>query len=151
MRWAAEIIRPDIVFDTRELSTNNNKATYQDARAANRQLKKLQDAEVYAVFSKLRSIKDLCLILFTDAAFKSNSDKEKNVAGKIILSQNDETQIKGEDMIRKIDHDTRIKQMLAQRARSSEDAVFATGDDVLYTEVKNTSGRGLQKSQTLTE
>ena len=40
LAWAAEMTRPDLCFDARELSTRNKEATYCDFKKANKVLKK---------------------------------------------------------------------------------------------------------------
>ena len=42
LAWAAEMTRPDLCFDARELSTRNKEATYSDVKKANKVLKKAQ-------------------------------------------------------------------------------------------------------------
>ena len=57
LSWAAELTRPDILYDTRELSTKNKFATYDDLKRANKVLKKAQlEKDVKIKFSKLDNL-----------------------------------------------------------------------------------------------
>ena len=58
LSWAAEMTRPDLSFDARELSTKNKQATYGDILKANKVLKKAQKENVSIKFSKLGNLED---------------------------------------------------------------------------------------------
>ena len=66
--WAAEITRPDISFDVRELSTKNQNATYKDVRQANKTLERLKKEEVNIIFKPLGDYKDLKIKVYSDAS-----------------------------------------------------------------------------------
>ena len=91
LSWAAELTRPDISFDARELSTKNKFATYDDLKRANKVLKKAQlENDVKIKFSKLGKTEDLKIIAYTDASYRNAEDKEKSVGGRVIVLSNKE-------------------------------------------------------------
>ena len=89
LSWAAENTRPDIAFDTRELSTKNKEATYGDLKDINKVLKKAQlEKDVTLKFSKLGNIDDLKIIAFTDSSYRNSENKEKSVGGRFMCIAN---------------------------------------------------------------
>ena len=89
LSWAAELTRPDISFDARELSTKNKDATYEDLKHANKVLKKAQlERDVTLKFSKLGNMKDLKIIAYTDSSYRNSEDKEKSVGGRLVVLAN---------------------------------------------------------------
>ena len=89
LSWAAELTRPDISFDARELSTKNKDPTYEDLKHANKVLKKAQlERDVTLKFSKLGNMKDLKIIAYTDSSYRNSEDKEKSVGGRLVVLAN---------------------------------------------------------------
>ena len=72
LTWAAEMTRPDLCFDARELSTRNKDATYGDVKRANKILKKAQMKRVSVKFSKLGKLEDLRIVAFTDSSYRND-------------------------------------------------------------------------------
>ena len=89
LNWAAENTRPDLAFDARELSTKNKSATYADIQYANKVLKKAQvEKDVTLKYSKLGSLKDLRIVIFTDSSYRNAEQKIKSVGGRFISLAN---------------------------------------------------------------
>ena len=89
LSWAAENTRPDIAFDTRELSTKNKEATYGDLKDINKILKKAQlEKNVTLKFSKLGSIDNLKIIAYTDSSYRNSENKEKSVGSRFLCIAN---------------------------------------------------------------
>ena len=93
LAWAAEMTRPDLCFDARELSTRNKEATYSDVKKANKVLKKAQKENVSIKFSKLGKFQDLRIIAFTDSSYRNDQDKVKSVGGRYIGLANKDNRI----------------------------------------------------------
>ena len=89
LSWAAENTRPDIAFDTRELSTKNKEATYGDLKDINKILKKAQlEKNVTLKFSELGGINNLKIIAYTDSSYRNSENKEKSVGGRFLCIAN---------------------------------------------------------------
>ena len=89
LSWAAELTRPDISFDTRELSTKNKEATYEDLKCANKVLKKAQlEKDVTLKFSKLGHLSDLKIVAYTDSSYRNAEDRDKSVGGRLVVLAN---------------------------------------------------------------
>ena len=83
LSWAAENTRPDLAFDSRELSTKNKEATYGDVWNINKVLKKAQiEKDVTLKFSKLGKMENLKIVTYTDSSYRNSENKEKSVGGR---------------------------------------------------------------------
>ena len=89
LSWAAEMTRPDICFDTRELSCRNLDATYADIKKANKILKKAQKEKVTVKFSNLGKFETLKILSFTDSSYRNCPNKVKSIGGRYIALAND--------------------------------------------------------------
>ena len=91
LSWAAEMTRPDLSFDARELSTKNKQATYGDILKANKVLKKAQKENVSIKFSKLGNLADLRIVAYTDSSYRNDQEKVKSIGGRYIGLANQES------------------------------------------------------------
>ena len=90
LSWAAEMTRPDIAFDVRELSSRNKDATYGDIQKANKVLKKAQKENVRIKFSKLGHWKKLKIVSYTDSSYRNDPNKVKSIGGRYVALSNEE-------------------------------------------------------------
>ena len=88
LSWAAEMTRPDLCFDARELSSRNKDATYADIKKANKILKKAQKEDVSIKFSHLGNLEDLKITAFTDSSYRNCPNKIKSIGGRYIALTN---------------------------------------------------------------
>ena len=68
LSWAASQTRPDLSFDSFQLSTILNKSTFRDAKYANKVATKAKFEQVELKFRHLGKIEDLHIELFADAS-----------------------------------------------------------------------------------
>ena len=68
LSWLATQTRPDISFDSYQLSTVLNRATARDAKVCNKVIKKVKQNNVKLKFTRLGDINDLHLEMFADAS-----------------------------------------------------------------------------------
>ena len=95
LSWASSQTRPDLSFDALQLSTVLNRASYRDAKNANKVALKAKHENVELKFSKLGKIKDLHIELFADASLGNMEDdlQTKSVMGYFICLSNKDSQI----------------------------------------------------------
>ena len=93
LSWAAEMTRPDISFDVRELSSRNKEATFGDILKANKVLKKAQKEQVRIKFPKLGNWQDLKIVAYTDSSYRNETDKVKSVGGRYVALCNEKGQV----------------------------------------------------------
>ena len=68
LSWLATQTRPDLSFDSFNLSTVLNRATLRDGKLANKIIKKAKQEQIELKFSTLGNIEDLHLEIFADAS-----------------------------------------------------------------------------------
>ena len=68
LSWLSTQTRPDISFDSFQLSTLLNRATQKDGKLANKIIKKVKQKNVELKFKRLGNIKDLHVEFFSDAS-----------------------------------------------------------------------------------
>ena len=68
LSWLATQTRPDISFDSFQLSTLLNRATPKDIKICNKIVKKVKQQNVVLKFTRLGNIEDLHLEMFADAS-----------------------------------------------------------------------------------
>ena len=70
LNWIAEISRPDVDFDTCQLSTRIREATVSDLQHANKVIRQVQQNPTFILFPKL-NLTETNLMLFADASFNN--------------------------------------------------------------------------------
>ena len=72
LNWIAGISRPDVSFDTCQLSTRIRGAIVSDLQHANKVIRQVQQNLTFILFPKL-NLTETNLMLFADASFKQSS------------------------------------------------------------------------------
>ena len=62
LSWLCTQTRPDLSFDSFQLSTVLNRSTFQDAKHGNKVVKKMKDKEIGLKFKHLGNINDLHIL-----------------------------------------------------------------------------------------
>ena len=88
--WAASQTRPDLGYDSLEMSYRNKDAKIKDMKNANKIIKKAKSKESFLTFNKIGKFEDLKLVVYTDASHLKIEEKTKGVAGRIIFLSNKE-------------------------------------------------------------
>ena len=88
LNWIATNSRPDIVFDTCELSTAQNSTTIADVFKINKLVHFIQNESLELFFPRLHSFKDCTIECYTDAAF-ANLPNGESQGGIIIFLKDD--------------------------------------------------------------
>ena len=86
--WVALMTRPDLAFEVNQLSSNITGATIRELKDAKRLVEKAKSEPVPLRFTKLGSIENLRIRLYTDASFNNQSNKLRSTEGRILLLEN---------------------------------------------------------------
>ena len=81
--WAASQLRPDASFDVTDLSINMKHPQVKHLLEANKLIRKLISKYCGIVFLRLRDLRNLRLVTFTDASYANMSDGVSSVGGQI--------------------------------------------------------------------
>ena len=90
LNWCVQGSHPDLVFDLVELSMKLKNAKVEDYIRATKAVKRLKSTEVYVLFPDLTDMKDLEIIVFSDASF-NNLEGSGSAGAYVILGRNKET------------------------------------------------------------
>ena len=95
LSWASTQTRPDIAYDSFQLSTVLNRAKYSDAKSCNKTIKKVKQQPVELKFKKLGKLDQLHLEIFSDASLGNVEEGglTKSAMGYIICLANDNLDI----------------------------------------------------------
>ena len=89
--WVASQTRPDLAYDSLDMSYHNKDAKIKDVKNANKNIKKAKASESCIKFSRIGHQRDLKVLTYSDASYLTIENKTKSVGGKIIfLSSQDE-------------------------------------------------------------
>lgn len=92
--WLNEQTRPDLSYDSLEMSYNNKSAKIKHIKEMNKIIKKAKSKPSSITFKHVDSFNNLKILAYTDASYLSIEDKTKSVAGKLLfLSNKEETRV----------------------------------------------------------
>ena len=86
LTWLANQTRPDISFDTCQLSAAKKNATVKDLLYANKTIKKIKNSEVHLKFPSLENLETAKIIVYSDASFNNLPKGGSQGAHMILLS-----------------------------------------------------------------
>ena len=92
LNWLQEATRPDLSFDTLNMSMKTKHATVADVNKMNKIIKKAKDEAEQSkiVYSKIDKFENLKIFGFSDASYKTVDDKTRSVEGRILFLTNGE-------------------------------------------------------------
>ena len=137
LSWLSTQTRPDISFDSFQLSTRLNRATQKDGKNANKIIKKVKQENVELKFERLGNIEDLHIEFFADASLGNVEDgiQTKSGMGYFICLANKSLQISPlhwkSCVIDKVTEDVKTAETLALE-KALDDAIHISN---LVTEV----------------
>ena len=90
LNWLQEATRPDLSFDTLNMSMKTKHATVADVNKMNKIIKKAKDEAEHSkiVYSKIDKYENLKIFGFSDASYKTVDDKTRSVEGRILFLTN---------------------------------------------------------------
>ena len=88
LSWLQEQTRPDLSFDSLLMSMKNKHATVADINKINKIVRKAKKEECAVKFSKIDDFKNLKIIGFGDASYKTTDEKTRSVEGRVIFLSN---------------------------------------------------------------
>ena len=92
--WLHEQTRPDVSYDSLEMSYHNKTAKVKDLKNAIKTVKKAKEKESVIHFKKIGNPDDLKILAYSDASYLTIEDKVKSVGGRMIfLSDKDEQKV----------------------------------------------------------
>ena len=91
LNWASGISRPDIGYNVSEMSSVIKNARVKDLLKANKTLKYLNNTHTNIKFPKMSSLKDLKIVMYSDASFMNLSDGGSQGGFVVFLSDNKDT------------------------------------------------------------
>ena len=87
IHWANSQTRPDLCFDTLDLSVERNKATGETLKRAKKALKKLQAKDSAITFKRVGE--NIKIVVYSDAAHCNLSDGASSTQGHVVLIEGD--------------------------------------------------------------
>ena len=137
LSWLCTQTRPDLSFDSFQLSTVLNRSTFQDAKHGNKVVKKMKEKEIGLKFKHLGNIDDLHIEVFADASLGNIEEgiQTKSAMGYFICLTNDDLEMSPlhwkSSVIDKVAEDIKTAETLALE-KSIDDAVHLSN---LLTEI----------------
>ena len=86
--WIADQTRPDLSFNSLEMSYHNKDARINDIQKINKVIRKVKAGDSVVKFSQLGNIENLKVLAVSDAALYKTEEKTKGVAGRFIFLSN---------------------------------------------------------------
>ena len=94
LSWLAETTRPDLSYNTLEMSYKNRTAKVEDVKEINKIIRKAKSGKSEILFKRIGDYKDLKILGITDGSYLKMEDKMRSVAGRFIfLSNLEETRV----------------------------------------------------------
>ena len=90
--WISLMTRPDLSFEVNRMATEVPKATVKNFKEMNQLIKRVQSRRKVLNFSKLGSLEELRVKLYTDASYNNLNDKIHSTEGRVLMVENKNTE-----------------------------------------------------------
>ena len=88
LNWLQEITRPDLSFDSLQMSMKTRNATVSDVKKLNKIVRKAKESESIVRFTRIDDFKNLKIVGLADASYRSQDEKVRSVEGRVIMLTN---------------------------------------------------------------